>query len=898
MKLKLFAAFLFLTGFVFGQAGNSNNQPPFLIPAPQKITLDEGSFKLPASVGIVLGNPKSKEDSFAANQLIELLKTEIHVRKTSIAKSGNIIISLPGAGKEIDEILKKNEMLQFPNEIGEQGYCLKVTSKEIIITANNSTGLFYGVQTLKQLLRNYIQSNSIPCLTITDWPALKLRGWMDDISRGPIPTMDFLKKTIRTMAEYKQNYFTLYTEHTFKLKKYPDISPYDGITAEEIAELTEYAKDYHIEIIGNAQSFGHMSKILNIPFYDGLKENSDVLNPSIEDTYKFLDEMYSEIAPAYKSKLFNINCDETYGLGTGGAKKMVDSIGQDGVYAYHINRINNILKKYDKRIMMWGDIAVDNKNIIDKLPKDLIILSWGYHPADSFDDAIMPFKKSGFEFMVAPGVSCWSEVWPNMTNAAINISNYVRDGYKFGAMGMMNTAWDDDGENLFNYNWHGLIWGAECSWKPASAKTGTEAVTERNRKLNSFNNAFDKLFFGCRAKSAVNTLLKFDEFRKLPVKDIVRDGAFWSSMLDIFPDNVSKETAEANNALAGDAIKLIDELNSLKEDVTLNKDLIDHAIFAAKRVLFTAEKNLMRVSVADRLKPEAKPSIKGLKISLKNLNEELFSLKREYIGLWNRENRGWWLDKVLDKYNKLGEQILNLDKNVFIKQKTGSNGLPLIELTTLYGDKDICYTINGVEPGTRSDKYTSPIELKNSSLLRARVIEEGNKYPAVEKYFLVHKAIGKLFKLNSEYSKYNPAYSGGGANALVDGLTGSDNFADGRWQGFQGQNVEVILDLGAKTEISKVGITCLQNSYSWILMPAGVKVYSSEDGINFNLIKEIQNPVDPKLEGAVIHNFSAGFSNTSVRYLKIVCVYPGDLPKWHHAAGNQSFIFADEIVVE
>jgi hypothetical protein len=354
----------------------------------------------------------------------------------------------------------------------------------------------------------------------------------------------------------------------------------------------------------------------------------------------------------------------------------------------------------------------------------------------------------------------------------------------------------------------------------------------------------------------------------------------------------------ANLALRIEAIKLIDELVSVKEDVTLNKDLIDHAIFAAKRILFTSLKNLNRSSAADLLNPGTKFDGKSIDKFMKLLNEDLASLKNEYIGLWNRENRGWWLDRVLDKYNRLGEQILNLDKNIFITQKTGNNGLPQIELRTLYRDKDIYYTINGTEPDSRSEKYIAPIELKNSSLLRARVIDDGTKYPVLEKYFLVHKAIGKLYKLNSEYSKYNAAYSGGGPNALADGLTGSENFADGRWQGFQGQNVEAVFDFGAKTEISKFGITCLQNSYSWVLMPAGVKLYSSDDGLNFTLIKEIKNPVNPQQDGAIIHNFSAALSNTSTRYLKVVCTYPGDLPKWHHAAGNQSFIFADEIVVE
>ena len=73
---------------------------------------------------------------------------------------------------------------------------------------------------------------------------------------------------------------------------------------------------------------------------------------------------------------------------------MVDSMGMPAVYAYHINRINDLIKPYGKRILMWGDIAVNNKTIIDQLPKDLVILSWGYGAEPGFDNAIIPFKNN------------------------------------------------------------------------------------------------------------------------------------------------------------------------------------------------------------------------------------------------------------------------------------------------------------------------------------------------------------------------------------------------------------------------------------------------------------------------------------------------------------------------
>ncbi len=139
----------------------------------------------------------------------------------------------------------------------------------------------------------------------------------------------------------------------FELKKHPEIAPADGITGEEIKELVSFAKDSHVDIIGNFQSFGHFDNILKIPGYQNLGENQYLLSPAKEESYKFLADVYSEIAPAYSSPYFHINCDEVE-LGDGPSKKMIDSMGVGGVYAYHINRIDSLLKPYHKKIMMWG----------------------------------------------------------------------------------------------------------------------------------------------------------------------------------------------------------------------------------------------------------------------------------------------------------------------------------------------------------------------------------------------------------------------------------------------------------------------------------------------------------------------------------------------------------------
>jgi hexosaminidase len=868
-----------------------------LVPTPRRVEVQAGSFTISKGVTIRVANAKDEEDLFSAAQLSEDIHTALafQPQRTSKAKGTSILIGRLQHNTVRSHLKKLG--ITLPDSLGNEGYILHVGQSGILIAANSGAGVFYGVQTLKQLIRSNRTGNAIPCLTILDWPALRYRGWMLDISRGPIPTTAFLKEIISTMAEYKQNCATLYTEHVFRLQSHPEIAPADGITAGEIAELSTLARKYHVELIGNAQSFGHMENILVSPFYNQMRENAWVVSPATEETYSFLKDMYAEVVPAYQSNLFHINCDEVTGLGSGPARHMVDSMGTANVYAYHINRIADIIRPYGKRILMWGDIAVGNPQIIDRLPKDLIIVSWGYGAEESFDNAILPFKKSGFEFMVAPGVSCWGQVWPHMSNAVINISNYIRDGSKLGAMGMMNTVWVDDGENLFHYNWHGLLWGAECSWNPTLPLAGEEARRDRDTRLGSFNRAFDALFFG--TPGVAETLFLFDSLRAIPVRNFVTDQAVWSSLLEQYPEDVGEKARADNERALSEAANLTGRLRALRGRVARHVGVLDAAIFASQRALFTAKKNLARIALAQAMLTVQSGDIAHVRAALRDLLSDLHLLKSEYVNLWDRENRGWSLHRVLGKYDGLGNQLLDLDKTVTIRPDSSvTDGRRRISLNTPFADQPIYYTTDGSEPTARSSRYEAPFWIDRSALVRARVYANNKAYPLSEMSIMIHKAVGQLGKLNSRYSLYSPAYAAGGDMALVDGLRGSENFSDGRWQGYQGQDLDILLDLHKPAEIKKITIGLLQQSYSWILMPERVQFWTSSDGKKYELSREIANTVDPKADGTVVRDVAADFKDLKARFIRVVCTYPGILPEWHHAAGNESFIFADEIVVE
>ena len=113
-------------------------------------------------------------------------------------------------GQPLVETLR---LASFPIDTNaDQGYILEVLPNKVVISAISEVGLYYAQLSLKQMMRFFAQKDGcvkLPCLRIVDYPKLKYRGWMDDISRGPIPNMTFLKQVIRQLAEYKMNFFNL-----------------------------------------------------------------------------------------------------------------------------------------------------------------------------------------------------------------------------------------------------------------------------------------------------------------------------------------------------------------------------------------------------------------------------------------------------------------------------------------------------------------------------------------------------------------------------------------------------------------------------------------------------------------------------------------------------------------
>ena len=157
-----------------------------------------------------------------------------------------------------------------------------------------------------------------------------------------------------------------------------------------------------------------------------------------------------------------------------------------------------------------------------------------------------------------------------------------------------------------------------------------------------------------------------------------------------------------------------------------------------------------------------------------------------------------------------------------------------------------------------------------------------------------HLAIGSEI---SFLTKYSEKYSGGGQGALVNGLRGSLDYLDGNWQGFEGKDLEVLIDMGSLMNLKSVEISFLQNQGSWIFFPLNVEFSFSKDGTNFQHQKQINNGLAMSYAHE-IKSFRIDLSMVDqIQYIKTKVKNVSVCPEWHPGSGGKAWVFADEVVV-
>jgi|GEM_PF-2882386 len=448
------------------------NQGYALLPAPRKVEPGEGSIKFGADWEVELLSGLT-EQHIAIRTLLRRLNKQFGIN-LSLRKGGN------GSSADLIQLeIHPGCTAQGQKEaLARQAYFLELKPHRILISGNDDSGLFYGVQTFLQLLGSK-KELELPVCRIEDWPDLELRTihWCEKEHQSRLNT---LKEYLDRAAEYKINAVGWHLENTFAYQRHPVIGISTAFTREDIRELEHYANERFIELIPILDFPSHMSFLLKHPEFAHLRENPHSpysICPSKEESWELLFDMLDELLEAFHGRYFHFSTDELFNLGDSeecGCAEKVKQIGKSGMFVEIVMRASKYLEGHGKQVMFWGERPLKPEDI-PKLPNTLIDAAAGAPTLDRPDElkierehgmrVLIYFSTKGGEKRIFP------DYFPYRYHQV-----YSRDHLKtmyqrisFGeirendVLGTFIAAWDDHGHN-HEVIWLGLIAGSAYGW--------------------------------------------------------------------------------------------------------------------------------------------------------------------------------------------------------------------------------------------------------------------------------------------------------------------------------------------------------------------------------------------------------------------------------------------------
>jgi len=265
--------------------------------------------------------------------------------------------------------------------------------------------------------------------------------------------------------------------------------------------------------------------------------------------------------------------------------------------------------------------------------------------------------------------------------------------------------------------------------------------------------------------------------------------------------------------------------------------------------------------------------------------------------VWSpKEHRDWddFSRRVQHQFKRYEYAGINYAKSAYLVTSKVSVDLDkkLVKLTLQneFPDADIRYVLGDKKLDKHAVKYTEPLALKETTVIKASLFKNGKPvgkiYTDTIKF---HKAVAHPIEYKIPYSK---KYQGTGKNTLVNTLRGTKNFHDGQWQAWLGKDMDVIINLKKPTEISKVSVGTMENQGPGIYYPIAVEVLISDDGNNFKKVGEVKHQYK-KNGNAKLKDFVMTFPKNKTRFVRVKAKNMKTTP-----SGGGVWLFVDEIIIE
>jgi hexosaminidase len=451
-----------------------------VIPEPQKVEFKGGDFEFSSGWRLELGHGVTPDDA-AVTGLKDGLKSRDGVTLETRGQGKTIELAVEPGSVKIGQATDKNRQA-----LEEQAYKLGLASSGIRITANAPAGLFYGVETLVQLVKRAEGKLWLPAAEIIDWPDLDQRNiyWDDN---HHLERIEVLKQALRQAAFYKINGFVIKLNGHFEYKSAPAVVDPYALSPEQLQELTNYGLKYHIQLIPYLDGPAHIAFILKHPEYARLREFPDSnyeLCSTNPDSYKLLDGMYQDLLDSNKGvKYFMLSTDEAYYVGLANndncrSAELAKKLGSVGkVEAQFLDKAAGYLHDHGRTVMFWGEYPLKVSDI-PSLPPYLVS---GEVYGPPFDRA---FKAHSIRQMIYTSTEGVEPYFPNYYLLPesklfnhIRLSDRLNEMYQHisfdcsrrnaDLIGVVVAGWGDEGLHPETF-WLGYATGTGWGWHPAS----------------------------------------------------------------------------------------------------------------------------------------------------------------------------------------------------------------------------------------------------------------------------------------------------------------------------------------------------------------------------------------------------------------------------------------------
>jgi hexosaminidase len=767
-----------------------------IIPQPAEVTMPAtaGNFTItPQTLIVTEGSGLENSAAFLNDYLQQIYGFKLKVQSNAYA--GGIRLNY----ERMDHPIKG-------------AYNMEVRKDAILINGDNANGVFYGIQSLIQLLPvEKSKSLAIPFVSIKDYPRFQYRGLHLDVGRHFFP-VEFVKKYIDYIALHKMNYFHWHlTEDQgwrIEIKKYPKLTSVGGYrdgtiigrypgkgndntryggfyTQEQVKEVVAYAAKRYIEIIPEIEMPGHASAALTAYPHLGCTGGpykvqgtwgvfKEVFCAGNDSVFTFLQDVLNEVIPLFPAKYVHIGADEcpkeSWKVCPKCQKRKTDHNLKDEheLQSYFVQRMEKFINGKGKTMIGWDEILEGG------LAPNAVVMSWRGE-AGGIDAA-----KQNHDVIMTPTTYVYFDYQQTKKEDSVTIGGFIPL------------------EKVYNY-------------EPVPKELNAEQA---------------KHVLGAQANL-------WTEYMKYPSK----------VQYMLFP-----------------------RLTALSEVLWSPKE----------------KKNW------DDFQSRLKTQFKRYELWKAHYSKAIFELKasiRQGEGdtgiYWALENAGAGDVDVYENYDgpTTIEHIIPIAD--LVRDPDGSKGY----------FKDSVYKF--YEANFRREYNYFPVKVCRSGTLSA--VPRITRDTAISQRFYINKASGKRIRLLALPSD---KYPGNGAFTLVNGAINENGLTDAEsFLGFEGTDLEAVIDLGAPQKINSVTVYTFNEPGSWIYHPKEVEISLSTDGNTFAAAENPSRFAEPKLDRYNTYELTNNDKQKETRFVKVYAKNFGAIPEGAPGAGNKAWLFVDEIQV-